>query len=178
MTLQISPMHIGDQASLVAAINIICAESRWMATTQFGPTSSWRHALGDPDCERHVLLAAREANRVVGWCRIFPTDCQRSTEAAELGIGLLKEYRGQGWGTELLCSALAIATQIGLNCILLSVHPANLVARHLFTRYGFRDVRIGSDHFAHMTLRLARGQIHESRPLLRWVLCDTIRAGG
>jgi hypothetical protein len=41
---------LSDRPSLKATIDAICAEGCWMFTSNFQPTSSWRHALEEPTC--------------------------------------------------------------------------------------------------------------------------------
>ncbi len=150
MNLIIRPFSVPDCASLGDAIDNVCREGGWMATTRFKPTPAWEHALSHPDCESHRLFVAQAADRVVGWCRLFPVDGGAEPVRAELGIGLLKEYRFQGWGAALLDAT--VNDQIGRVEVVLTVHRDNAVARRLFTRYGFKAIGRAPDDCIAMTL--------------------------
>ena len=114
-----------------------------MRTARFEPTPAWQHALDQPGCGRHLLLVTEAQGDVVGWCRLFPVHgngCQPSgvgAEGAELGIGLLPAYRGQGAGQEMVESSLAWARQAGLPAVYLTTRRTNAVAIRLFARCGF-----------------------------------------
>ena len=128
--------RILDKAGLSEVIDIVCAEGL-MRTSRFQPTPSWAHALEEPDCPRHLLLTARDARRVVGWCRLFPEDIGVVSQV-ELGIGLLAPYRLHGLGTALIMRALDWARRVGYGLVALQVHPENRVARHVFEKCGFQ----------------------------------------
>ncbi len=76
--------------------------------------------------------------QVVGWCDIFPFD-QRPTTAHRggLGMGILKDYRGQSVGSRHLTSALDKAKQFGLKKVELNVYTTNNSAAKLYKKFGF-----------------------------------------
>jgi len=57
----------------------------------------------------------------------------------ELGMAILKEYRGRGIGTELIKAIIQEAKAKGIASISLSVDPNNLAMR-LYRRFGFTEV--------------------------------------
>lgn len=57
----------------------------------------------------------------------------------ELGMAVLRKYRGQGIGTALLRAVLEEANQRGIKAISLSVDPRN-PAKRLYERFCFKDV--------------------------------------
>ena len=129
-----------DCPALVCVIDTVCGESAWMATRRFEPTPAWNHALAECGCLRHVLCVARAGVRLAGWCRIFPEACDRPAERGELGIGLLREFRGRGLGTALMAFALDQARQAGFRQIVLTTHAGNLPAQRLFQNCGFQPL--------------------------------------
>lgn len=58
----------------------------------------------------------------------------------ELGMALLKEYRGNGIGTSLMNELFKEAKQRGIRCLSLSVDPGNIPAVKLYERFGFKEV--------------------------------------
>lgn len=166
MNLLIRPFRVSDRSFLGDAIDNVCRECDWMATTRFEPTPAWEDALAHPNCESHRLFVAQAADRIVGWCRLFPVDGGHSSVQAELGIGLLKEYRYQGWGAALLDTTLKMVDDIGRVQVVLSVHRDNEVARRLFIRYGFKAVGSAPDDSIFMTLRCASDRTTDQRAFL------------
>lgn len=125
---------IADRQDLLATINAVCAEGRWMSTTRFEPTPAWAHALTEAHCPSHLLLVATGKGQVVGWCRAFPYD---GAGGAEIGIGLRKEYRNRGLGTAMLQKAVRWAHQIGFTYLRLTSRPDNARATYVFKKVGF-----------------------------------------
>lgn len=123
-----------DRASLLAAINAVCAEGKWMRTQQYESTPAWEHTLRQPHCACHRLIVAVHGHSVVGWCRAFPV-CLGT--AADVGIGLLPAYRGQGLGTAMLYEVVTWAYQAGIAHLTLTVRVDNARALHVFRKVGF-----------------------------------------
>lgn len=105
-----------------------------MTTPRFEPTPAWLHALAEADCSCHLLLVVEDGRNIVGWCRVFPSE---SPIGGEIALGLLAAYRGLGWGTKLLEQALVWSCAQGLRQLWLSTWPGNLLAAHLFLKFGF-----------------------------------------
>lgn len=139
------PFTAKDAAKLSQMINQVCADTPWMSTREFIPTDPWIHALQNDQCHFHYLLVAESNGEMVGWCRSFPAVCQMSSSDAELGIGLLKEYRNQGIGSEMIVRTLEWANTIGLRKINLTVSPKNSIAVHVFENCGFKPVNVQDD---------------------------------
>jgi RimJ/RimL family protein N-acetyltransferase len=134
-----------DRASLEKAINIVCAEGRWMSTSHFQPTPGWRHALEEPTCSRHCLLVVEDQDRIVGWCRVFPETCEGAVKEAELGVGLVTSYRNHGLGAALVRHALNWAGEADLHHVWLNTREDNARARRVFARCAFRPAGISGD---------------------------------
>lgn len=145
MTVHIRYFTSTDRTSLEKTIDAVCAESRWMSTSCFQPTPSWRHALEEPNCSRHCLLVAEDRDQIVGWCRVLPSECKTEVNEAELGIGLLAPYRNQGVGTKLVRCALDWARETNLPCLWLRTRKSNTRARRVFRRCGFHPFGISGD---------------------------------
>lgn len=126
-----------DQNKLIEVIDSVCAGCEWMTTKKFIPTVQWEHSLSAPNCQAHVLFVVEEKNDVVGWCRIFPENCQVSLSNVELGIGLLPVYRNKKWGHKILEIAFSWALKKELKQINLTVNEGNKIAFHLFNKFGF-----------------------------------------
>lgn len=123
-----------DRDALHAVIDASCVATPYMATRRFEPTADWQHALATPDCSCHLLLLATDDAAPVGWCRLFTG---ADSCSAELGIGLLPAYWGQGRGPHLVTVAQEWAQSRGLTHVHLTVHPANRRALRCFDKCGF-----------------------------------------
>lgn len=74
---------------------------------------------------------------VVGWCDIFPNNNPRLGHRGGLGMGIVKEYRGQGVGKRLILACLDHAKEFGLEKVELSVYTTNTSAIALYRSVGF-----------------------------------------
>ena len=75
--------------------------------------------------------------RVIGWCDIYPVTMETFEHSAELGMGVHKDYRGQGLGRKLMEKTLEKAKAQGFERIELEVYPTNTVAIYLYEKMGF-----------------------------------------
>jgi RimJ/RimL family protein N-acetyltransferase len=78
--------------------------------------------------------------KLVGWGDITPSSNPRMSHRGTLGMGLIKPFRGQGLGTQLLERALNHAKRNGLEKVELTVCAGNNSAIHLYKKLGFIEV--------------------------------------
>lgn len=83
-----------------------------------------------------IFYAIHEAE-VIGWCDIFPETNPRQKHRGNLGMGLDKDFRGQGLGQRLLEKTLHQAKVYGLEKVELTVYTSNLNAIALYEKNGF-----------------------------------------
>ena len=127
----------GDIESLHSCLDSVARERKYLGFTQAAPIEETRKSLVE-DMERGVIrLIALDESKVVGWCQIRPDRWEGFTHAGWLGMGVLKEYRGQGIGSALLYQTLAEARNRGLERVELSVFASNLPAIHLYEKFRF-----------------------------------------
>jgi GNAT superfamily N-acetyltransferase len=132
--------QVEDRVGLGEVIDSVCAESPYMATRRFEPTPWWNHALTQTNCACHHLLVACDGDQLLGWCRLFPIGIAGRCRTVRLGVGVLTEYRGQGWGSRLLKEAQPWTVAQGVNSIVLWTHCENKGAIRFFLRCGFETV--------------------------------------
>lgn len=82
---------------------------------------------------------AVDRDRVIGWCDIIPEKHTRHCHRGRLGMGLLKDFRGQGIGGLLLSSTIEMAKLFGLEKIELNVYSSNEFAIRLYKKFGFSE---------------------------------------
>jgi RimJ/RimL family protein N-acetyltransferase len=75
--------------------------------------------------------------RVVGWCDICRMDRPVYQHVGVLGMGILKEFREQGLGRQLILAALARAREVGIERVELTVYAPNHRAIRLYESVGF-----------------------------------------
>ena len=120
------------------AVDEVARERKYLAATSgFSPESS----IGlVKRVEEHNLAQyfAIDGEKVVGWCDIFAGYHEGLTHAGTLGMGVLKDYRGQGIGRALIRMTIKHAKEIcGLEKVELEVFKSNTAAIALYESEGF-----------------------------------------
>lgn len=129
-----------DAERIVAGINAVCAEGGFFYSPHFMPSPAWEAALHRPETvPDHLLLVAEDKEgELVGAAQIFPV-AERLADSlvGEFGIFVLKPFRGQGIGVDLMREVMRRATAWGYTEIALSVLATNERAIHLYQKLGF-----------------------------------------
>ena len=74
---------------------------------------------------------------VVGWCDICRMDRLVYQHAGVLGMGITREFRGQGLGRRLILAALKRAREADIERVELTVYASNRRAIRLYKSVGF-----------------------------------------
>lgn len=99
----------------------------------------WGNQAGD------IGLIAESVNQPIGasWLRLFDEAHKGygyvDDETPEIGIAILKDWRGKGVGSALMRDLESYAKTYGYKNLCLSVDPRN-PARHLYERFGYVHV--------------------------------------
>lgn len=118
-----------------------------------GPDGSVQDVMNRPELAHYVagwpqrgdLGVVAEVERPIGaaWLRFLPESDPGygfvDAETPELGMGVVRQWRGQGVGASLLGALIAGATDARITALSLSVERDNY-ARRLYERFGFRQV--------------------------------------
>jgi len=83
------------------------------------------------------LLAAEADNRIVGYISAQRGSLNRTAHSAYIVVGVLKDYRRQGIGTEFFRQLDAWAEEKGIVRLELTVVCENEIARRLYEKNGF-----------------------------------------
>jgi uncharacterized protein YndB with AHSA1/START domain/ribosomal protein S18 acetylase RimI-like enzyme/DNA-binding transcriptional ArsR family regulator len=120
------------------AVDLVAREGRYLARTAAPPLEDARSFTRENIRQGHAHFVALDGERVVGWCDIVPSKREAFSHCGTLGMGLLKEYRGQGLGTRLLRASLEKARENGLERVELEVFGTNEAAIKLYEQEGFK----------------------------------------
>lgn len=93
------------------------------------------------ESEDEIMLVAKIDGKIVGDASLSRLP-RRMNHRGELGIAVIKQYWNKGIGSQLLKRILSWAKEKKFEVIELQVRSDNLVAIHLYEKYGFQ--RIGS----------------------------------
>lgn len=112
----------------------VADEGEWIATqsdrTLEELTGRFRSALQ----KDHLLLVLEHDRRIVGAIGLHPTEVDG---VYSLGMSILQEFRGRGWGRRLMTAALDAGRSRGVVKVELEVFPENARALALYASSGF-----------------------------------------
>lgn len=123
--------------SYAECFDAVAREGKFLTISHGYPPASMEefirgcHACGFP---QYFLIDGQK--RAVGWCDIVH---RRETpdDVGYLGVGLLREYRGRGWGSRLMAATIRDAERRGFREIRLEVRVSNYNAIRTYRRLGF-----------------------------------------
>lgn len=119
------------------ALDSVARERRFLAFVE-GPQFERTEAfVKDNVVKNHSQFVALVNGVVVGWCDIIPKSLEGFRHAGHLGMGVKREYRGQGIGKKLLCTTIGDAFAKGLAVVELEVFSSNASAIALYESVGF-----------------------------------------
>ena len=132
-------MPIGKEhlAGFHAALDSVAREGRYLAMLQAPP-----YAPPGASCSTASRAARFTSSRSPATTWSAGATCgrrRRSTlrHSAVLGMGVVREYRGQGLGSRMLATTLEMAEARGLGRVELVVRADNEAAIALYRRFGF-----------------------------------------
>jgi RimJ/RimL family protein N-acetyltransferase len=138
MAWRIVPMAEEHVESFWAAVDSVAREHRYLAFLEGPPLQSTREFVASNLQEDNPHLVALVGDSVVGWCDVVRHTARPVfRHGGVLGIGVVRDHRGQGIGPALLEAAIAAAQTRGITRIELVVRDDNVRARKLYERFGF-----------------------------------------
>ena len=97
--------------------------------------------------EKDLMLVALDGDTVVGNAIVERNKILRYNHRAEISITVLKDYWGQGIGSELMRRMISFAENTGARILYLEVRADNTRAISLYEKFGFKSIGIYPDFF-------------------------------
>lgn len=142
--MKIRRAEVGDEGQLARQMKAVADEGRWLAMesdrTVEDLTTMFRSSLK----EGHIIFVLEDGAEFVGGIGVHPTSAKG---VSDLGMSILPEYRGEGWGRQLVDVAIEAACAEGIRKIELEVFPDNGRAIALYANSGFEIEGLRRDHY-------------------------------
>lgn len=120
------------------AVDSVAREEKFLATIEGFPIEStigFIQFVLKNNYAQYFLVVEKE---VKGWCDIIPKPIPEFSHVGVLGMGLLPDYRGKGFGRMILEKTIEHAKNINkLEKIELNVYESNEEAIKLYKKMGF-----------------------------------------
>ena len=123
--------------SFHACLDSVARERIYIGGVKARPLETTREFVKSNITNNIPQYVAVEGKRVVGWCDIIPMKGIDFSHCGGMGMGVHKDYRGQGLGTRLLETTLDAAKEFGIERVELEVYTSNTRAIRLYEKFGF-----------------------------------------
>lgn len=127
-----------DIPAFHSALDSVARERLYLARTTAPPLESTTEFVRDNIAANKPQFVACLGERVVGWCDISRGRAEIGrSHVGTLGMGVVRDYRGQGIGEKLMRTTVAAAIAQGVKRIELEVRTGNTAAIALYKKVGF-----------------------------------------
>jgi len=137
---QIQIRHITqkDFEGFHACFDAVARERKFLSFTEAPSPKETHKWLMNGMEAGEIRLVALDNSKIIGWCDIETSQREGFTHSGRLGMGILKEYRGQGLGSRLLAETLSVAKERRLERVELDVYATNAPALSLYKKFNFQ----------------------------------------
>jgi ribosomal protein S18 acetylase RimI-like enzyme len=137
-TVWLRPAIEEDAVAIIRAVDSVAREQAYLIRSRFEVEEDWERAFIAKAREQgNLLLVALLGGEVVGWVTLFRSQAEFMRHTAQLGIGVVQDYRGIGLGSALMAYALEWAAEQGIEKVSLGVRSSNQRAQVLYHKLGF-----------------------------------------
>lgn len=139
MNIDFLPAKPEFAAQFRECLHSVAKEGRFLMFVEAPTTSALEQDLKTFEETNAPNFFAFEGNKLIGWCDLRLTHRESAKHRAELGMGLLREYRGHGIGRRMLEKLIQAAPAHGVEKLELVVIADNEAAIYLYKSVGFKE---------------------------------------
>jgi putative acetyltransferase len=133
-----------EDADAFAAVVAEVAEEGWLASEAPVDAGAFAARVRAMLADGTTFFVLDDGGRIVGTLGLHPA---HADGVVALGMSLLAEVRGQGWGKAMLQAAIDHARGAQMHKIELEVWPDNARAITMYERFGFEVEGMRRDHY-------------------------------
>jgi len=133
----IRPMSIDDAVDFNRLVGVVARERRYLRFLDAPSMEGTVDFLRDSLAAGNPHLAAVVDGELIGWCDVCRHSFEIEAHVGRLGMGLVPEFRGRGFGKALLDVTIAAAERLDFHRIELTAFSDNRRAIALYETRGF-----------------------------------------
>jgi len=135
--INIETINIDHIESFHRAMDAVARERKYLAVFECPPMEATRSFVESNIKTGVPHFVATHDGKVVGWCDITLNWRPAFSHCGYLGMGIMREFRGQGIGSQLLEQTIAKARSKNLQRVELEVFKSNVIAIRIYRKFGF-----------------------------------------
>jgi len=144
----IRPSNQSDLSGLVGVIRQVASEGAYIeAETVAAVIDHEEILLRNNDFQSRMFFVATVDDEVVGWVHLDLPETEKLRHTAELTVGVLDEYRGNGIGSGLLDRGVSWAGERGYEKLYNSVPATNEAAIRFLEAHGWEVEAVREEHY-------------------------------
>ncbi len=145
---EVRPANQSDLSGIVGAIRQVVQEGRYIVAESVAQELDHQDVLlRQNELESRMFFVATVNDEVVGWVHVHSPELEKLSHTAELTVGVIEEYRGNGLGSHLLERGLEWAASNGYEKVYQSVPATNDTAAGFLEQHGWETEAIRRDHY-------------------------------
>jgi RimJ/RimL family protein N-acetyltransferase len=138
MNFNIRAIRVEDSAAYHSLVNEVKDERNYLfSTLRFSLEDTEKYIEHHEAVSSPVWGAFDEEGVLLGWIDFNRGNFSEIAHTATLGMGVKKQFRGQGIGSALMDACVKSAKSLGIEKLELEVFASNTAARALYIKKGF-----------------------------------------
>jgi ribosomal protein S18 acetylase RimI-like enzyme len=138
MIFNIRAIRLEDAAVYHSLVDEIKDEGQYLfSTLRFSLEDTKKYIERHEEMSSPIWGAFDEQGTLLGWIDFNRGGFSEIAHTATLGMGVKKEFRGQGIGSALMDACIENAESLGIEKLELEVFASNTAARALYIKKGF-----------------------------------------
>lgn len=138
MNIEIVPGQDRHISSYFDCLDAVAKERRFLSFLEAPPKPEVAEFARNKISQGDSLFYALHDGKVIGWCDVLRKGVKTLSHSGVLGIGILRDFRGQGVGERLMLATMEDAQKKGIQRIELWVFENNRPAIALYLKLGFK----------------------------------------
>ncbi len=138
MNFNIRAIRVEDSAAYHSLVNEVKDERNYLfSTLRFSLEDTEKYIEHHEAVSSPIWGAFDEEGVLLGWIDFNRGNFSEIAHTATLGMGVKKQFRGQGIGSALMDACVKSAKSLGIEKLELEVFASNTAARALYIKKGF-----------------------------------------